>query len=68
MQETFGKTIVENKWKRDKKTERGLRSGYGGEGDGERLGGRQQESSGQQSLRATSRVLLRKAGKKPDVL
>lgn len=35
---------------------------------GERLWGRQRESCGQQSLRATSRVLLRKAEKKPDVL
>ena len=28
MRETFGETIFEDKWKRDKKTERGLRSGY----------------------------------------
>ena len=34
----------------------------------ERQGGRQQESHGHQSLRATSQVLLRKAEKKPDVL
>ena len=65
MQETFGETIFENKWKRDKKTERGLRSGYGGKGDVERLGGRLQAAA--QYKKPSAKTILAGGGLKPEL-
>lgn len=65
MPETFGETIFENKWKRDKETERGLRSGDGGEGGGERLGGRLQAAA--QDKKSSAKTMQASGGLKPEL-